>query len=389
MTFEKEINRLNEDFFFKEFTYSATTFRPHPSKELELADGLVWLDEMLVVFQLKERRPMTPTSSEVEEKWFKKKIQSLATRQIRDSLHYLYDNKLIRLKNHRGDNFVLEMDSISSVHKVVCYHNPDLPTRQGFPRKFHQSSTAGTIHIVSSRDYLGIVRTVLTPHELSEFLSFREHLIERWGESVNVISEPALMGQYLAGDSSARPSPDYITVLEALEHNTETWDLSGIIKLFPDRVMNEEDATVDYYSIVTELAKLKRNELKEFKTRFQISMDKCRSNAFALPYRMATPRTNCAFVFVPLTNDMLEHRQQALVNLTNACRYDLKMSKCLGASFSPDSKGWFLVEWCYLEAPWRYDREMDAALKHNNPFRKVETVELDRYRFSNDGQGMR
>ena len=67
MTFEKDINKLNEDFFFKEFTYSTATFRPHPSKEIELADGIIWLDEILVVFQLKERQLSTPTKSTREE----------------------------------------------------------------------------------------------------------------------------------------------------------------------------------------------------------------------------------------------------------------------------------------------------------------------------------
>ena len=189
------------------------------------------------------------------------------------------------------------------------------------------------------------------------------------------------MGQYLEGDASKRPSPDYVEVVNALEHSTEEWDLSGIIKRFRERVMAEANP-VDYYRIITELAKLRRSELREFKTRFRISMDKCRSDTFALPYRMATPRTNCAFVFIPLTHDTLKHRQQALVNLTNACRYDLKMNKCVGASFSPDSGGWFLVEWCFIECPWQYEKELDEALTKNNPFRDVDTVELIRYRLN-------
>ena len=296
-------------------------------------------------------------------------------------MQYLNIHSHIRLENHRGDAFELTTDNISSIHKVICYHNPDLSFRPGFPMKFHKSSTAGTIHIISSHDYLGIVRTILTPFELSEYLHFRGELIERWGESVNAVPEPALMGQYLEGDASKRPSPDYVEVVNALEHSTEEWDLSGIIKRFRERVMAEANP-VDYYRIITELAKLRRSELREFKTRFRISMDKCRSDTFALPYRMATPRTNCAFVFIPLTHDTLEHRQQALVNLTNACRYDLKMNKCVGASFSPDSGGWFLVEWCFIECPWQYEKELDEALTKYNPFRDVDTVELIRYRLN-------
>ena len=73
MTFEGDIASLNEHFFFEEFTYSTNTFRPSASTELELADSIIWLDDMLVIFQLKERDKISKTSPEQEAKWFDKK----------------------------------------------------------------------------------------------------------------------------------------------------------------------------------------------------------------------------------------------------------------------------------------------------------------------------
>ena len=64
MTFEGDIASLNEHFFFEEFTYSTNTFRPSASTELELADSIIWLDDMLVIFQLKERDKISKTSPE-------------------------------------------------------------------------------------------------------------------------------------------------------------------------------------------------------------------------------------------------------------------------------------------------------------------------------------
>jgi hypothetical protein len=54
MSFEVDISQFNEHFFFREFTFSKNTFRPSPAKEVELADNIVWLDDLVVVFQLKE-----------------------------------------------------------------------------------------------------------------------------------------------------------------------------------------------------------------------------------------------------------------------------------------------------------------------------------------------
>ncbi len=380
MTFEGEIASLNEHFFFKEFTYSTNTFRPNPSTELELADCIIWLDDMLVLFQLKERENIGDTSPEREAKWFKKKVIGDGTRQIRDSLKYLDAHRNILLQNHRGDRFKLRGDAIACLHKVVCYlGNSHLP-EACCKKKFHRSRTAGTIHVIAAHDYLGVVRTVLTPFELVEYLAFRQELIEKWGDAVSPVPEPALVGQYLEGDAHTKPDPAFTDVLTALDDHSDEWDMSEIIKQFAERVTTDRHDT-DYYAILMELAKLKRNELREFKSRFRLSMEKSRLGEIAMPYRMASPRTDCGFVFIPLTEDLVEFRKRGLMNLTIACKYDLKVPKCVGAAFCAEEGGWYSVEWCYLEHPWRYDEELEGALKRNKPFREVRVAELPRYKF--------
>ncbi len=378
MSFEAELAGLNEDYFFWEFTFSKNTFRPAPKDEAELADNIIWIDDTLIAFQVKERIIANETTPEDEQRWFSRKVITLGTKQIRDTLTYLRENKRIELENHRGHTFFLEGQKISTTHKVVCYlPSPVLPDDCRM-KKFHLSSTAGVIHVIPANDYLGIVRTLLTPSELSEYLSFREELIGRWDVEVNSVPEPAIMGQYIEGSVDQKPTVNFVQNLVELEHRADEWDMSGVISQFPDRVTTENEPT-DYYSIVTEIAKLKRNELREFKERFQLSMEKSRANEFVQPYRMASPRTGCGFVFVPLEAEFIPHRRQGLQNMTLACKYDLKLDKCLGVSFAPEPDGWYSVEWCYMEYPWEYDRELDERLKDDNPFREVRTKEIGRY----------
>ncbi len=70
MTFENEIASINQAYFFREFTYSKTTFSPPASSELELADSLIWLENSLIAFQVKERAEQDSTTSEREKKWY-------------------------------------------------------------------------------------------------------------------------------------------------------------------------------------------------------------------------------------------------------------------------------------------------------------------------------
>lgn len=379
MTFAASLADLNEWHFFKEFVYSKNTFRPTPQKELELADNVLWLGSLLVAFQLKERVTAAATDADAEKRWFQKKVLDHATRQIRDTLRYLKEQPTIGLTNHRGHERQLTFDSITQFHKVVVYLPGKALPIECLSVRFHVSRTAGLIHIIPAHDYLGIVRTLLTPAEVADYLDFRAELINRWEDRVNGIPEPALVGQYLHGDATVAPALDHLTYLKALDQRADEWDLSGVISQFPDRVTTENGPT-DYYPIVMELASLKRNELREFKMRFQLAVEKSRTEEITRPYRIAVPRTGCGFVFVPLPKGMFEHRKTALLNFTQALKYEQRLKKCIGVAVGnhqPD--GWFHAEWCYAYGDWVQDDDMERLLRENNPFRPARTAELPRY----------
>jgi hypothetical protein len=224
-----------------------------------------------------------------------------------------------------------------------------------------------------------LVQTLLTPAEFAEYLEFREALIDNWEQNLRELPEQAIVGQYLIGKFE-QPSVKFVKYLEAIEHNAEEWDMSGIISNFPERTTSMNNP-MDYYHIVREIAQLKRSGLREFKKRFQFSFERAKANKFTKPYRMASPYTGCGFVFIPITQELIPKRQNALINLTHALKYSEKLSKCVGVSVAHEKDGWFNVEWCFLEFPWEEDRDMDEKLQQNNPFRDAKTVELKRYDF--------
>lgn len=379
MTFAENLADLNEWYFFREFVYSKNTFRPSPQVEVELADNVLWLGELLLVFQLKERKAAPNTTEVAERKWFEKKILEHATRQIRDTLRYLDENESIGLQNRRGHSLSLEFGKIGQIHKLVVYLPNKLLPKDCLNVKHHMSKTAGLIHIIPAHDYLGIVQTLLTPVEVADYLDFREELIELWGEQVKEIPEPALVGQFLYGDLTMPPSLSFLDYLKNLDQRADEWDMSGIISQFTDRVTTEKPPT-DYYPIITELASLKRNELREFKVRFQMAIDKSRADVMTQPYRIAVPRTDCGFVFIPLTKAMFRHSRTAVSNMTLAHKYDQRLTKCIGVAIGNHEQGWFNAEWCYVTSMWEQDDYLDKLLADNNPFRAVKVAELPRYK---------
>lgn len=80
MSFEDDISALNQAYFFREFTYSNAKFRISSDfgvGEVELADGLLWVDTGLVVYQLKEREQQPNTTSGHERAWFEVRNASI------------------------------------------------------------------------------------------------------------------------------------------------------------------------------------------------------------------------------------------------------------------------------------------------------------------------
>ena len=52
---ESFITYINNQFFFKEFTYSFNKFRDVNKQEKQVTDCLLWLDDIMILFQVKER----------------------------------------------------------------------------------------------------------------------------------------------------------------------------------------------------------------------------------------------------------------------------------------------------------------------------------------------
>src|SRR5260370_32648415 len=94
MRFEGALGKLNESYFFREFTFSTNTFRPDKRTELELGDAVVWLEDFLIVVQVKERYAAFGATSTDEENWFQSEVLGKAVTQIGNTLRYLrsYDS---------------------------------------------------------------------------------------------------------------------------------------------------------------------------------------------------------------------------------------------------------------------------------------------------------
>lgn len=374
---EKYIAELNSNFFFKEFTYSSTKFKfDKKGQELELADNVIWLDNLLLIYQIKERNKSGKSNIE---NWFKNKVLRKAVKQIKDTISYFEIYKEISIPNEKGHVLnVSEARKIEPIKLIIYAPNHQFPDILRF-QKFHKSKEIGCVHLFHIEDYLWICKYLITPFEIKEYLNFRELLFLKHDKELSNLPEQYVLGHYLETLDTSMLNPKYVENLKKLVHDEDEFDISFIIENFKGKIRIEPNS-LDYYAIIKELAKLNRADLREFKKRYLLAIEKSKEQEFTIPYRITSLNSNCGFVFVPLEYERRKYWQNAIINFTEAHKYDQKLDKCVGMIvYQHPTEKYFDVNWCYSESNWEYNEGFEKLLKGNYPFRAVKMEKTYRY----------
>jgi len=370
---EQLVEELSANVFLREFSFSKTRFKTQDQTEVELADHVVWIDDLLMVFQIKERCGGTAN----DEDWYKREVLKKGTRQIRDTLRYLRDTPNLALENQRG-----HVISTSSWHqlqivKVVLYFSPKRPANA---RAYHVSRTEGFIHIVDGHEYLGLCSLLLTPSEIFRYLTYRQNRCI--AGKVAGVTERAVLGQWLSGHFDAEPIEDYASVIDRLVPPTTDDDIRFITTGLADSLytpLTMEGPAPNYYHVLAELAKLNRNEIAAFKARFEQVRAASRRNELERPWRMIAG-SGCGFLFFGIVDDMFNERISALEKFTMASKYELKLKRHVGVAVAARGKQLF-AEWLWMDGEWSYDDELEAALNSEwKPFRPLREEKTLLYR---------
>lgn len=374
---ETQISKLNSSFFFREFTFSSNRFRfNNKGEELELADNVVWIDDLLLITQIKERNK---SAGENIERWFKNKVLRKAVKQIKNTIKYFDTYKDISITNEKGHILNVGKARTANPIKLIIYSPGDsFPDSLRF-LKFYKSRDVGYIHLFHIEDYLWICKYLITPFEIKEYLDFRKLLFQNHEKIIDILPEQYVLGHYIQTLDTTHINLEYIENLKNLVHDEEEFDISFIIENFNDRIRINPEG-VDYYVVIKELAKLNRSELREFKKRYILSIEKSKEQKFILPYRITSLNTACGFVFIPIEFSRKDKWQIALNNYTEAHKYEQKLDKCIGMIvYHNPEEMFFDINWCYLEFEWERDLKYEKILIDNFPFRTVRKNKTFRY----------
>lgn len=371
---EKYINSVNSHFFFDEFTFSNTEFvNQNSNQQLEFADHIIWLDYLLFIIQIKERRITENSSSE---KWFNNKILNKAVKQVKSTHFYLDQLADINIENNKGHKRNLSEAKDSQRINLIVYFPGEKFQDELRQKKFYLSTEIGNIHLLHKEDYQWICRYLITPSEVSEYFAFRENLFVKHGILIDQLPEQYVLGHFLETLDIDVLNARYIKNLDKVNLSNHTFDISYLIDHFNESVINKKYPT-EYYPIIQEIALLNRSYLKEFKIRFERTIEMIKDGKDVLPFRFYSEKTDCSFVFIPISTDLRMHWENMLGNMTYAHKYDMKSQRAVGVTMFYSAEKEINMRWCYLEFQHEFNFKIDYLLRTSNPFREVKGKEIN------------
>lgn len=359
---EQEITQINQNVFFKEFTFDKNDFIIDNRNKVELADNVLWLDDLMIIIQIKEKS--SKGNSSVDD-WLKNKVFKKAKNQIKSTLRYLYEHKTISIANGHNDNHILDIRNIVSVHSVVIYKIDDWRKEAAIAKK-HITKDNCFIHFFSFDDYIHICRYIITPVELGQYLVFREEML-RSNTNMDELPEQYFLAHYFQNPTNPTFNILYICNLDKIckkiISREDEFYLGSFISHMRDTLYAYGDEK-DYYFIIRELAKLNREEMKLFKERLLAVMNEEPKSLPVAMKRFASLRTQCGFVLMKLNKKVEATWRRALVNFSLEFKYKWKLNKCIGLVVLKDND-YFDFRWSYMEGEWKYDEELEKRVEED------------------------
>jgi hypothetical protein len=361
--------------FLRAFSF-ATIQLPRSSDETaELADRVVLGDKIGFIFQLKEREQKVASKPGDLEKWVTNNVVKKGVKQVQNTRDLLRTYKGLSLVNHFGHRVSIAPGDPDDLVSMIIYRVPT-KSRAFRAARFKKGKSGGFVHILRDVDYFEICQHFVTPAEMLDYFSFRRDILINWDPAGTAVSEDALVGQYLLEDYSSEPDPKFERAARsrggptACEFSFVLDSLAGKIASQPD-----EYADTDWYEILTEIALLGRYELKALKQQLRLALEAVRGNRFELPFRIASGRTGCGFLIVPVTREFHDRAMGALESLSLASKHELDLPRQVGIGMWRNSE-FVDIEWIFQEGGNPPNPELDERLAQSYPFRNASEQRL-------------
>ena len=292
---EKLLSSFSEDFFYKELVYADLKFVPEGGTEIELADLIINLEDVILAIQLKERNEKDRTQDKnVEEKWLKKKCKK-AKEQIKDTILFI-NNEKVSFVNARGKE--TKINPNAEIVPLVVFENVSISEYEHLLRS--HTADGLSVNCMSIDDFQLMCQELVSPIEIMEYVKWRKAFYEKNG-AINLLITETKKGFFLS-----KPQKQETLVHQYLyeqygddvlaEDNSYYELFRQYVSVLYEHieVVSEPDGC---YEVVKFLAHLFRDEIRCFVERIEKALVIAKRKRFELVGTLRNSQKEYAMVF--------------------------------------------------------------------------------------------
>lgn len=177
---EEILSAFSKMYFYNELVQDELKFTPAGYSEVELADLIVNLGDIILAIQLKARDENEQTDDmEKESKWLDSKSKK-AKKQVKDTIEYISNGEPLQFKN--GGEQLITINPEAKIIPLVVFMNKKIEVYPHVLKKHSENSI--TVNCMSYEDFKTMCEVLATPIEIIRYLEYRQTFYENNG-SVN------------------------------------------------------------------------------------------------------------------------------------------------------------------------------------------------------------
>lgn len=268
---EKLLSSFSEKIFYKELVYSNLKFIPNGGTEVELADLIINLEDIVLAIQLKERNKSSQSNdSKKEEKWLLKRCKE-AKKQVEDTISYINNEEVI-FENSRGKR--TRINSNAEIVPLIVFENSNILEYEHLIR--NHSKEGLIVNCISMEDFKLMCMELMSPIEIIDYIKWRQKFYQQ-NNDIDVLITDTENGFFIS-----KPQMKETLVQQYLYEQygekilNENTSYLGIFKGYVSVLFEHtvESSSMDAcYEIVNFLAHLYRDEIKGFVERVKKAIE--------------------------------------------------------------------------------------------------------------------
>mgnify|MGYP007069951852 CR=1 FL=1 len=293
---ERLLSAFSEKIFYKELVYSNLKFTPSGGTEVELADLIINLEDIVIAVQLKERNENDRTDNlRTEERWLHNNRKN-AKRQIAATIKYIREGTSTFV-NSRGMKMGIRQDA--RIVSLVVFDNKSI---KGYKHLLSYQIQEDEEHVncISLPDFQIMCKQLVSPMEIIQYIEWRERFYKENGE-VNYLITDTENGFFIS-----KPRNNEVLVTQYLYEKYGEETVTGVgddvvlfnqyIYVLHEHIDFSSEENSNYY-IVVFLAHFGLEEIRYFVERVRKGLEMSKKKEFSVVGTMRNTIRNYGIVF--------------------------------------------------------------------------------------------